>query len=535
MREAEEMFRIIVLLAGACLAGMFDGAAAAQRPLAWKLHEETSAWRDRLESNVPARYALIGDSISYRIDSFNWYLRDELEAIYGNGGDGYLALNGSFAFLNNGTRNRRPGLAFRSSNAPWALFGPGNGDRDQYGERSLDGLYARIGASGWVEVDLYGPEVTLHYVREPGAGVIRVELNGDVLTELDASLRPGSTPELGLYSFNTGSGDPNVLSTIRFSLVGATSKNPMWTQLNGLDMRTGTGGVVYHRLARGGSGPDDFLRAMPMIEAATLSTLEPDVVFIMLDQTTSMAQFQIDLPAYVARVQAALPGTPIVLFSHHAFSPSREATTDLQLAIAQAEGHGFLNLFDLHDGFNHLNGLGFLIDSVHFSGTGGDWFGRFVRDALLGWRVPMHEERRFGHHLDGALYETRAIDDQPRRVRSQFGFTALEPNLSEHHFTVQCDAVDVPTIGAEARVRSNTPGTLVTLRLRRLSDGSWVAIDQASIGFDYAVIGAAGIPAGTYVDPVDGTVQLSIRATHVAVFTALGFTLSMDRAVIGQE
>lgn len=506
---------------------------SAQRPLVWQLHEQTAPWRDRLQSGHTGTYALIGDSISFRIDSFNWYLRDELEAIYGNGGDGYLALNSSFRHIPDGSRNRRPGLAFRHSGQPWTTFGPGNGARSAFGERSIDGLYARIGATGWVEVDCYGPQITLHYIREEGAGVIRIRVNGEVIAEIDASIGPGELPGLMTYSFSTGTNDPNVLSTVRFSLVGATSQNPMWTQLNGLDMRTGEPGVVYHRLARGGSGPDDFLRADPMMELNSLTALDPDAIFIMLDQTTDLAQYTIDLALYVERINVATPGVPVVLISHHAFSPTRETTTEIELLLAIAQGYGFLNLFDLHNNFDHLNDLGFLIDSVHFSSIGGDWYGRFVRDALLGWRVPTSEMPLIGTVLEGELYELRAIDDDGRRLRSRPGFGALEPYLCEQAATFHVESVAAAELSAAVRVRSDTPNTTARLRLRRLTDGAWVTVAAGAVGPEPTTLVAENVDASNYLNPLTGEVQSSVRATHVAVFSSLGFVLSIDRMAVG--
>lgn len=500
---------------------------AQDRPMAWNVEPTVAAWREVMAQGGVGSYAILGDSISFRNDSCNWFLRDLLEERFGNAGDGYLSLSGSFGHTPDGSNNRRPGLAIRRFNGTWVVWPSANGTRDTRGRLAVDGIYTHLGGPGWVEMDFFGPSAALHYVREVGAGIIRLTLNGVVIAELDASLKPGAAPELAVYSFETGVKEPGALSTLRCSLVGATTGDPQWTQLNGLHMTTGLPGAMYHRFGRGGVGPEDFLLCEPHVFRETLEAVAPGLVIVMIDQTGALPPYQQDMGVLLDRIEAALPGTPIVLMSHHAFNPQRGPAATILYELAQARGHGFINLFDLHHDANHLASLGFLIDSVHFSPAGGRWYGEFIDAVLMGWRIPSEESLTFGTHVSGGLYEARAVDEQFHRARSRFGFTALEPNLIEWHAELVLDADEGEFLDIRFAASSDTPNTRAKVRLLREATQTYAQIAEVVLGS--SVIDAV-VPvedAAEFID-AEGRVRVSVRSSVLATFTALGFTQRVD-------
>jgi hypothetical protein len=138
-----------------------------------------------------------------------------------------------------------------------------------------------------------------------------------------------------------------------------------------------------------------------------------------------------------------------------------------------------------------------------------------------------------GTVLDGELYELRAIDDDERRLRSKPGFGALEPYLCEQTASIHVESLQATLLNAAVRVRSDTPNTTVRLRLRRLVDGAWVTVASGAAGPQSTTLAAENVDATPYLNPLTGEVQVSVRATHAAVFSPLGFVMSIDRIAAG--
>jgi hypothetical protein len=388
--------RILALVIGSVtFTSASSGAAPAveDRPRSLNVSQLAAEWRSSLEHGEVASFMIFGDSLVFRPDSLNWFFRDQLEKQYGNAGDGYLGLSlASWWFP--GVNHLRPGLEFRYSPTgamtPWwsELSGP----RDDNGRRSPDGYYVKIGTpEGWAEYDFYGPDATLHYIREPGAGMIQIEVNGAVIAAVDASL-PRGEPQLATYTFKTGQADPAVLNTLRLTIPSATRNEPHWTQCNGLHMRTGNTGSMYHRVGRGGVGPDDYLTIEPAIFAQFMQAVAPDIVMIMMDPSAHPDQYTPEMNEFVDRIDAAVPGTPIILITHHDWTPSMSDYADQLLAIAEERELGFINLVDVKT-LASMQSNGFLDDFVHLSAVGGAWFGDYLKSIMQGQSPPSSPPR----------------------------------------------------------------------------------------------------------------------------------------------
>ena len=506
----------------------------ADRPMDLNLVATVEDFRALQQQGEEAHWAVIGDSISFKADTYVWFLRDMLEMDVGNAGDGYRALTSLFRFIDDGTNNSRPGLSFEGGPRPWWVNGQGSGERDSFGRRSVDGLYSLIGYIGAVEITLYGPEATLHYVREVGAGTIRVTVNGNAVAEIDASKESGD-PELGLYTFATGQGDPDSLSTVRFELVGATEDDPQWTQLNGVQMTTGMPGAKFSRLSRGGAGPGDFVNADPLIFADTLRAVNPDLLIVMLDRGPGGGPYPDKMSELLKRVEAAIPETEVLLASHHHFIDEREFDTNVLIDLANARDLGFLNLFDLHEGFEHLNELGFLSDSVHLSAAGGEWFARYFYHALHAWTVATTIDISRGTPIEGDLYETRGSDNDLLTLRSQRGTTIIEPEILIFESEFVSDYDDPTLLDLRIEWRITEPGGVARIRFRNWTNGGFDQIAQVNVGMTEETLTLDDIPASDYVHGITGVVEVQVETVIVASFSFLGFDTLIDHIQVRIE
>jgi len=525
-----------------CVIAAFIGAVGlaapagggTDRPMDLHLVPTIEEFRSLLDGKSRAHWAAIGDSISFKADTYVWYLRDLLESEAGNAGDGYRALTPLFGYIDDGTNNSRPGLTFSAAPRAWWINGQGSGERDELGRRAVDGLYSVIGNTGAIDVSLYGPEATLHYVREVGAGTIRISVNGSPVADIDASKESGD-PELGLYTFPTGQSNPEVLSEVRFELVGASEQDPQWTQLNGVHMTTGEPGAMFSRLARGGAGPGDFVSADPQIFHDVLAAIAPDFLIVMVDRGPGGGPYPDKMNQLLDRIAAAIPDAEVLLASHHHFIDEREYDTNVLIDLAQQREIGFLNLFDLHDGFDHLNELGFLADTVHLTAEGGAWFARFFSEALHGWSVASGVSVSHGSVIEGDLYETRATDGDLLTLRSRRGFTAIEPEILRFETQYATDLDSPGTIDLRFEWRLNEPGGFARIRLRNWQTGALEQVTVVNIPQSEHVEVLQDIPAGPYVHGISGAIEVQVEAIVVASFSFIGFDAEIDHLQVRVE
>lgn len=370
---------IILALAGCVSVGLGQG----DRPLSEGLHRSLLPLYRDLESGGVGSYGIVGDSISLIDSSYNWQLRNRLREDFGSGGDGYLALarfNGVCSANMGGPRCglalvRGPGSFVSEDTGPWDAFGP----------PTPDGMWSRLTPTPFPAnqtAQVYGREVVVHYVRRVGGGLLTIKLNGQTLTTIDTGLASGE-PIAGRLVVDTGTDDPNELSSLRME-----TASPASVQVNALEMRSATGGIRYHRLARGGAGPARFFSSMTAANAEVLRSLEMDLLIIMLDASDGdtdgpgTALYEANLATLVDWYQAQLPGVRFVLMTHHPFEPAIGPQADAALRVARARGLGFINLFDLFSGWEEMNSLGLINGQVHLTAAGGQWFGSYVHDLL---------------------------------------------------------------------------------------------------------------------------------------------------------
>jgi hypothetical protein len=222
-----------------------------------------------------------------------------------------------------------------------------------------------------------------------GGGVVEVEVDGAWYASVDTGLT-GGEPEHGRLVIATGAAGPDELHSIRVTNNGLSA-----VQINAMEMREEGGGLRYHRLARGGAGPLQFLASRTDAVASCLASLEMQLLIVMLDasgaELNDVSFYESNLDALVEFYQTELPETKIVLMTHHPFRTLIGPQADAILRVSRARGTGYINLFDLFSGFEEMDALGYMSGVVHLTNAGGAWFGEYVygvlraagRDALI--------------------------------------------------------------------------------------------------------------------------------------------------------
>lgn len=385
-------------LFAACLLrpGLPTASAGGVPEVAWNVGPQVEPWLGKLYAGQEARIAFFGDSISFRNDTYVWFLRDMFDDRFGNAGEGYLAAASGFVGPNN-ANGPRVGLRIREvDNAPgnnggltgdvtWATA---NGPRDPVrGALAPDGLYAVVADDGKLLLDIYGTHATLFYIAEPGGGMLRVRNGAALVGEYSAS--SASEPELRTVAFDTGAPDNDTVSVITLESVGG---DPI--QINGVLMRAESGGSVELRLSRGGVGPVDFLVSATDPVADQLGALAPDLAIVMIDwefhyyepsnpNNNERFWFVRDTELLLDFYESSMPGTKFILASHHPFNPTMEEEAAKLYGIALERGHGFINLYTTWPNQAAMSAAGLLVDNIHLSALGGDWFARYYFDNLF--------------------------------------------------------------------------------------------------------------------------------------------------------
>ncbi len=380
------------------------GAASASRPgdshrlLTWNLPSQVLPLFETLESGGKGDLAIIGDSISFAENSYNWFLKALFEADYGSGGEGFLSPSGMRGACE-GDVYVRCGVDMDNTQGAWASLNSGPRHPRSYG-LDVDGNYAIIqesstGIHGRYFLYLYGDEVTVHYIKEPGAGTFQVLLNKSTITTINADI-PGE-PEHASVTVPTGAENPDEINEITLRHISGGS-----VYLDGYQMSYGQSGFVYHRLARGGAGPDDFLDCIGQPTSDFLGTLDAELILVMLDWAglNNAEPYVTNMNTLLDFLEGAAPNSKFILVSHHAFYEGIGQEADWLYLLARQRGHGYINLFDLHAGSGELGTLGFLEDEVHLTAAGGSWFADYIYGVLTDAAA---DARTADHNRDGVF------------------------------------------------------------------------------------------------------------------------------------
>ncbi len=365
------------------------------RPMNFSMTLAIAPFFNSLQRNGTATYAIFGDSIEHRPNTWTYFFRNRMEAQYGNSGDGYIALAGTSSNGQAGANYLRQGYSYLVV-GPCAIDSLNAGPRDANGTRAIDGIYSKIGCfdnglSNYLQQTFYGTNVTLVYVKEPGAGIMNISINGVQRGLVDAN---SNTVGIASAQFLTNT-TPSTLNVLRVGLTNGNVTNPRWTQLNAIIARTGTNGTSYSRMARGGIGVVDYNRALPGVIEDTLRLANPQLLILKLDgdEAGTLENYKRNVTLFGQRVRAGAPNAGIIYLSYHNTSEQWIPEMDYLINTAFSKPFaGFINFYDLL-GYGDMIQRGYLDDQVHFSAAGGDFYGNYTYSTFQSGKSPYGSKR----------------------------------------------------------------------------------------------------------------------------------------------
>ena len=364
--------------------------ALASNPRSYNLAAPTDALFDKLESGAERAVMLVvGDSVSFREDSYLGYLQERFWGEFGVGDCGYRGASNAFGSPQSFHDTRPLGGSWRENAGDIPSRARISGPREvdaffrptDIGPLIPDGIYTQLEDGAEFFINGFGPTANLYLYCLPGAGEAQIELNGELLEtviETDAA-----EPALLVHEVDTGAlpGEPYSLSVFATPATGPVV-------FAGAEMRSGTPGLTIQRITRGGSGPDANLKSINPTATAHLQTLAPDLIWIMLDPDQRFGELYMqDMTALLDHYADVFPGVPTVLVSHHPFIPDIELQSDQLLQLARERGMGYIDLNETWADYDAMNDAGLMNGVVHLSPEGGQWFGAYLYGALLDARA----------------------------------------------------------------------------------------------------------------------------------------------------
>lgn len=142
----------------------------------------------------------------------------------------------------------------------------------------------------------------------------------------------------------------------------------------------------------------------------------------------------------------------------------------------------------------------------------------------------------YGDLVQGALDDLNRSDDSSLQTRSDRGFLASEPNLTEVVIDVINETPLPDTVDVAIESRINHPEGLARLRFFNWGEMSFEQVGQYVITSTEETEILSGIDASGFVqDSADADLRMSITHTVVAVFAAKGFDSFFDHLDVSFE
>jgi len=135
-----------------------------------------------------------------------------------------------------------------------------------------------------------------------------------------------------------------------------------------------------------------------------------------------------------------------------------------------------------------------------------------------------------GTHLFGGLPELLESDDTHLRIRSQFGFSASEPNIVDLRASTTAPPTeeDLVHVLFAAETRLNQANGTEKFRIRNWTTGGFDLHHIRVPATEDFIFISQPLDAGPYVRDSDRRVELSIRQSAIATFGVQGFISSTD-------
>jgi hypothetical protein len=138
----------------------------------------------------------------------------------------------------------------------------------------------------------------------------------------------------------------------------------------------------------------------------------------------------------------------------------------------------------------------------------------------------------FGQLIAGTVAELQNSDNFYVRTRSRFGFTANERNLIDLRVGGTTGVGSPQSIHLTIEGRLNSAGGTMRVRLKNWSTNSFQQVHQYPMGTSETIEVIAHLSAANRVRTPDGRIELSMRASMMATFSALGFDFFTDHVGI---
>jgi len=134
-----------------------------------------------------------------------------------------------------------------------------------------------------------------------------------------------------------------------------------------------------------------------------------------------------------------------------------------------------------------------------------------------------------GTLLSGVQDDLYEEDDRALALRSEFGFSALEPNVVE--IAAEFHGEDDPRAAIDIllRARLNQVGGVVKLRVYDFSSSLWQQVGEFALGRDELDLAINDLPAVNRIDEPAAKVWVDVRFSMIATFSASGFRAYPDK------
>ncbi len=318
-------------------------------------------------------------------DSITADVRSLLQEKFGDAGHGFLLIAKPWPWY--GHR----GVDVHGSG--WTIE-PASQNRAKDGYHGLGGVSftGSAGATSHIHLDMPHAKIEVDYLRQPAGGVFTVSAGEQSMGEVETA----GDKEPGFAQFALPAGTSNVSIAVKSGTV----------RLFGASFEKGTPGLIYNSLGVNGAQVQMVVRFFERSHwTAQLQHQKPDLVVINYGTNESVFATYIDtvyakeLHEMIARVQEALPQTPILIMSPMDRGERQSDGTigtvatlpklvAIQRQAAIDTGCAFFDTFDAMGG----------------SGTMGRWYGMQPRLVSADFMHPLPQgARKVGVLLDNAL------------------------------------------------------------------------------------------------------------------------------------
>ena len=257
-------------------------------------------------SKAPVRIAFYGDS-NLTSDFMTGHLRRELQARFGDGGHGFVALARPWAWYSHEDVHHH---------GTWPLFHQFDCTTDpvvghRYGFANMASESAKAGAAAWVstadadaKVGRSASHFEVYFLKQPKGGTFDILLDGKTVKTVNTAAQDF---EAGFETLDA----PDAAHEVKCVVKGDYSVRLYGTTLERSDP---AGGIVVDSLGAGALNFQRWMLTEPVIRKAQLQRRNYDVVFVWLGMNSMWLEPNKGwVTDTVKTLRDAIPGVPVVL------------------------------------------------------------------------------------------------------------------------------------------------------------------------------------------------------------------------------